>query len=115
MRKVCEAGGARFAVLMMPARPALCPAANMETAFMYIDYQQEMQIISQICHELNIPECNIQKAAEKLSMDDRSKLFYSVHFRPAGHVFAAQALKPFLQEQMDAQATQLSARPESVK
>lgn len=100
MRKTCEAGGARFAVLVMPARPALCPTPNMETAFMNIDYQQEMVMISQICNELKLPVCNVQKAAEGLSMDERGKLFYSVHFTPVGHEFAAQVIKPFLQEQL---------------
>ena len=111
MRKTAEAGGARFAVLMMPARPALCPAANMETAFMFIDYQQEMVMVSQMCKELAVPVFNVQKAAEQLSMDDRGRLFYSVHFTPRGQEFTAQVLKPFLLEQLKVPQTQLSTRP----
>lgn len=112
MRKTAEAGGARFAVLMMPARPALCPAANMETAFMFIDYQQEMVMLSQMCKELSVPVFNVQKAAEQLSMDDRARLFYSVHFTPRGQEFTAQVLKPFLLEQLKVPQVQLSTRPE---
>ncbi len=110
MRKTAVAGGARFAVMMMPARPALCPAANMETAFMYIDYQQEMQMLMQMCNELGISVCNVQKAAEELNMDARAGLFYSVHFTPRGQEFTAQVLKPFLQEQLKAAQSQLSSR-----
>jgi hypothetical protein len=99
MRKICQTGGAKFAVVLMPSRAALCPAPNMETAFMSINYQQEMQMLQAMCNELSIPVCNMEVAAENLNMDERAGLFYSVHFTPRGQEFAAQVLKPFLLEQ----------------
>lgn len=100
MRKICEEGGARFAVVVMPVRSALCPIPGMETSFMYIDYPQEIAMVNQMCKELNVPVVDVQAEAKKMNSEEQASLFYSVHFTPRGHEYMAQQLKPFLQEQL---------------
>ncbi|MBX9880288.1 MAG: SGNH/GDSL hydrolase family protein [Candidatus Obscuribacterales bacterium] len=100
MRKICEAQGAHFAVVVMPVRSALCPIPGMETSFMFIDYPQEISMVSTMCKEIGVPVCNIQQEAKKLDSESQASLFYSVHFTPKGHEYMAQQLKPFLQEQV---------------
>lgn len=100
MSKICEANGAHFAVVVMPVRSALCPIKGMETSFMYIDYAQEIAMVSQMCKELGIPVCDVQEDAKKMTADEQASLFYAVHFAPRGHEYTAQVLKPFLQEQL---------------
>lgn len=100
MNKICRVDGARFAVVVMPVRSALCPFPGMETSFMFIDYPQEIAMVDKICKEIDVPVVNIQQEAKKLTSDEQASLFYSVHFTPRGHEYMAQQLKPFLQEQI---------------
>lgn len=105
MRAVSASGGAGFAVLGMPARAQLSPLNGMETTFAGIDYDRELQFVSQLCAEQKIPFLNIEKRAEALPVPQRESLFFVVHLSPTGQQFVAQQVAPFVKAQLN----QLSA------
>jgi lysophospholipase L1-like esterase len=98
MKSECENHGARFAMVTMPCRAALCPTANLETAFFNMTYQDEINILQKLCSDENIPFIDAETEAAKLKQADQLSLFYAVHLRAPGHVFLAKQLEPFLAE-----------------
>jgi hypothetical protein len=98
MVKTCQQGNAKFAVLIIPVRSALCPAANMETQFLGIDYPGEIKMIEKICQDRSIPMFDDESVAAKLSADESPSLFYSVHLKPKGHEFVAETTYPFIHD-----------------
>ena len=100
MQNVCQANGAKLVVISVPARAGLCPTYGMETSFVNIDYPTEINMVSNMCSTRNIPFFDCQAQALKLPLAQRASLFYSVHFTPAGHVYLAGQIEPFIKDQL---------------
>jgi lysophospholipase L1-like esterase len=100
MKSECQRGGAAFAVVALPVRSQLCPLIGTETEFAGIDYAEELQIVEAVCREEHIPMANVEKDAESLSYPQREKLFYTVHLTPQGQRFIADAIQPFVRDQL---------------
>jgi lysophospholipase L1-like esterase len=102
MNDICKTSGAKFAIMAVPARSALCPTINMETSFCNITYEQEIDIIAKICQNQNITLINCLAPAKKLSVPGRESLYYSAHLNPEGQKFMASILKPFIANELAA-------------
>lgn len=100
MRRECSLSGAKFVVVTLPVRAALCPMPAMETAFFNIDYGQEIQMVTDICRQQRISMLDCQTIASKLNPSEQLSLFYMVHLTPHGHDFMMDTLYPFLKSQM---------------
>jgi hypothetical protein len=97
----CRESGARFAVIALPVRAALCPQPQMETSFFNVKYEQELEILQKLCLQQGIAFLDAQKIASRMPTAEQLKLFYVVHYRPAGQSFMADALQPFFKHLMD--------------
>ncbi len=96
MDKTCRQHKAGFAVAFLPVRAALCPAAGMETSFYDIDYEKEINLVSQVCRSKGIPCFSIEQAAAGLPQRLRRNLYYEMHLTPAGHAFIAGTLRRYV-------------------
>ncbi|MBY0358823.1 MAG: hypothetical protein K2W82_12535 [Candidatus Obscuribacterales bacterium] len=97
MEKECAKADAQIAVVALPVRSALCPTPGMELAFNNYNYEQEVEMLNSICSDKKITLINCQQEAEKLSLQEREKLFYSIHYSPYGQTFVSQCLSKPLQ------------------
>lgn len=101
MKKECAKIDAEVAIVALPVRSTLCPTPGMDVSFNNYKYEQEIEMLKGICADKKIPLFNCEEQAELLPVPQREKLFFAVHYSPAGQDFVARQLSDFVRRYTD--------------
>jgi lysophospholipase L1-like esterase len=95
--------GAKFCVVAMPCRAALCPSPGTSGDTFALNYPDEVEVVKKLCLDHSIPIFDSETAMAELTPFMRSGNFYTNHMTPKGHAFMAKALGPFIEKQIQKQ------------
>lgn len=104
MNRECNANGARFCVLILPNKAALCSGRQPADASFGMSYNQEAAVVSKLCRERSIDVIDSEQPATQLRTDEKNILFFTVHLSPFGHQHVANVLMPYVTQQLDSTA-----------
>lgn len=100
MRSECTKHNAKFCVIAMPSKSALCPDPNQGPDTFALSYPEEVDLVKKLCADNSVPVYDAEAPMTKVPTIVRSANFYASHLTPKGHAFVERGLEPFVEKQI---------------